>query len=95
MRVLVTHSDESKGEYDVKPAAIVAFERKFNVGIGALATERRLEWIYFLAYEAEKKSGAIMPPSFDAWVEKLDDVDLIEDSSPLVLPTPEESPASA
>jgi hypothetical protein len=83
MKVTIDKSEGDPVVCIVKPITIVAFERQFNVGIGALSETRRLEWIYWLAYDAEKRSGVVMPPSFDAWLETIDDVELEDDAAPL------------
>ena len=75
------------------PAAIVAFERKWGLGIGLAMTEVRVEHLAWLAHQAawrEAKHGdgpAVKP--FDDWLTDLEDIEAVadgdeDDAAPLV-----------
>jgi hypothetical protein len=49
-------------------ADIIAMERKFNVAASALASEARQEWVAFLAYNAQRRTGGTSL-DFDSWIE--------------------------
>lgn len=82
MRLVVEHTDGSQNTLNVLPKTLVAFERQFKVGIGSLSTDPRMEYIYWLAWDAEKTSGAIVKP-FDGWLDDVVSVESEEDADPL------------
>ena len=71
------------------PAAIVAFERKWGLGIGKAMSEVRVEHLAWLAHQAawrEAKAGdgpAVKP--FDDWLDALGDIEAVgeDDTDPL------------
>ena len=72
------------------PAVIVAFERKWGVGIGKAMAEVKVEHIAWLAHQAawrEAKAGdgpAVKP--FDDWLDALEDIEAVaEDDSEVPL----------
>jgi hypothetical protein len=72
------------------PAAIVAFERKWGLGIGKAMAEIRVEHLAWLAHqaawrEAKAGDGAAVKP-FDDWLSDLEDIEAIgeDDAAPLV-----------
>jgi hypothetical protein len=85
MVVTVVRAGDQRETFTVKPATIVAFERHFGVGLGALSTDARMEYIYWLTWEAERRSGAVVKP-FDGWLEDVEDVELADDADPLEVP---------
>jgi hypothetical protein len=93
MRVTVAHSDGTTKGLAIKPVTIVAFERQFGVGLGAAMQGGRMEYVYWLAWDAEKRGGAIVKP-FDGWVEDIEDVDIEDDAVPTEAPTVEVTPGS-
>ena len=71
------------------PAAIVAFERKFGLGLGKALAESRVEHLAWLAHhaawrEAKDGDGAAVKP-FDDWLADLEDIESIaeDDAAPL------------
>jgi len=71
------------------PAAIVAFERKWGLGIGKAMAEIRVEHLAWLAHqaawrEAKNGDGAAVKP-FDDWLADLEDIEAIgeDDAAPL------------
>ena len=72
------------------PAAIVAFERKWGLGLGKALAEGRVEHLAWLAHqaawrEAKHGDGAAVKP-FDDWLADLEDIESIgeDDAAPLV-----------
>ncbi len=71
------------------PAAIVAFERKWGVGIGKAMAEVRVEHLAWLAHQAawrdaQNNGGSVKP--FDGWLDALEDIEAIgedDDERPL------------
>jgi len=71
------------------PAVIVAFERKWGIGIGKAMAEVRVEHLAWLAHQAawrEAKHGdgpGVKP--FDGWLDALEDIEAVgeDDSDPL------------
>jgi uncharacterized NAD(P)/FAD-binding protein YdhS len=69
---VVTHDGET--EVPVTPRAVVAFEREFQTGLGkAFATDQRAEHMFWLAWKASNSKQ-----TFDAWLETLVDVQIVE-----------------
>ena len=70
------------------PAVIVAFERKWGVGIGKAMAEVKVEHIAWLAHqaawrEAQSNGGSVKP--FDGWLDALEDIEAVgeDDAAPL------------
>lgn len=87
MKVVIEKADGSKRTVPVLPKTQVAFERHFGMGLGAMASENRLEHIYWLAWDAEHTAGHVVKP-FDGWLEDVVAVDLEDDAAPLEAPRP-------
>ena len=85
MTVVVTKTSGPPATYTILPVTIVAFERQFGTGIGSLATDTRMEYIYWLAWHAEKTSGAIVK-LFDDWLNDVESVEAVDDAAPLASP---------
>ena len=77
--LVVTVKDEPAAESEVTPRVEVAFERKFNIPMSELS---RQEHLYFLAYEARRKAGGVVPVVFDDWLDQVVDVE-VKDAAPL------------
>ena len=82
--------DGTERTLTVGPAAIVAFERKWGIGMGKIQTEARVEHLAWLAHqaawrEAKDGDGAAVKP-FDDWLADLEDIEAIgeDDTAPLV-----------
>lgn len=67
----VHYEDGHSAEVTVGPVTQVAFEREHNCGIGVIAEDSRLSYVYWLAWHASR-SGL----DFDAWLETVSEVDL-------------------
>jgi len=90
IRVRIVHAGTER-TLVAGPAAIVAFERKWGVGIGLAMAEVRVEHLAWLAHQAawrEAKHGdgpAVKP--FDDWLTDLEDIESVpaeDDADPLV-----------
>lgn len=79
MVVTVVREGDQRSTYHIKPATIVSFERHFGTGLGALSTDARMEYIYWMAWEAERRTGVVVKP-FDGWIEDVEDVELADDA---------------
>ena len=87
MRITVEHVGGDTQTYTIKPVTVVAFERNFNVGLGSLPTNPRMEFVYWLAWDSEKRVGKVVKP-FDGWLEDVVDIELDEgEAAPLAPPT--------
>jgi hypothetical protein len=66
---------------------IILWERKFKRRSSDLANGIGMEDLAFMAYEASKQQGHPVPISFDEFVKKLEDLEVVDSAS--VLPTQE------
>lgn len=81
-KVRVVKTDGSIATHDISPRVIVAFERHFKIGMSqAFSKEQKYEHAFWLAWEAEKQSGAVVKP-FDGWLESIQGVDIEVDKLP-------------
>jgi hypothetical protein len=71
--LLVKFTDGSEKEITASAADLVAFEDKFNVSIGKLASEQRLGHLLFLAWHSEKRTKSTNL-GYDVWLETVDTV---------------------
>jgi hypothetical protein len=83
MKITVEHVDGTTVDLTVKPVTIVAFERQFGVGLGALQQDGRMEYVYWLAWDSEKRAGRVVKP-FDGWLEDVADIDVDDEPAPLL-----------
>ena len=63
----------------LKPATIIAFERKWKISLTAAFSTNNVFWehLYFLGWQAEKDSGAVVK-IFDEWLKTIKKVDIVE-----------------
>lgn len=76
----VTQTDGTIYEVTTNLYVIVAWERKFkrksaDLGNGQIGHEDLL----FMAYEASKLSSVPVPPIFDDFIRRIDDIDVVVD----------------
>jgi hypothetical protein len=71
--LLVKFNDGSEKEITASAADLVAFEDKFNISIGKLATEQRLGHLLFLAWHSEKRRKAT-DANYEAWLDTVETV---------------------
>jgi len=68
---------------------IISWERKFKRRASDLSSGIGMEDLAFMAYEASKQQGHPVAISFDEFVKKLEDLEVVETASPV--PTKEAS----
>ena len=59
-------------------AVIVAWERKFRAKAAQLANQIGAEDLLYLAFEASKRNGIVVPADFDRFVEGVTDIEVID-----------------
>lgn len=82
MKLKVERADGTTQTYPVLPVTIVAYERHFSQGMGQFGVDMRMEHLYWLAWDAEKRTGAVVKP-FDGWLEEIANVEAEDESRPL------------
>mgnify|MGYP003147696796 FL=1 len=70
-------------KYDGTGALFIAFERKFNVSILEMGESPRLEYIYWLGYEAARRVAQHDGLDFDQWLDAGYTVEFEADETPL------------
>jgi hypothetical protein len=60
---------------------IISWERKFKRRASDLSSGIGMEDLAFMAYEASKQQGHPVPISFDEFVKKLEDLEVVETES--------------
>jgi hypothetical protein len=68
---------------------IISWERKMKRRASDLANGIGMEDLAYMAYEASRQQGHTMPVSFDEFVKKLEDLEVVETDS--AVPTQEAS----
>ena len=71
---------------------IISWERKFKRRASDLSNGIGMEDLAFMAYEASKQQGHPVPVSFDEFVKKLEDLEVVETES--AVPTREATDVS-
>jgi hypothetical protein len=85
----VTQSDGDTYQVSTSLPVIIAWERKFKRKASELASGNiGLEDMVFWAYEAAKRCNIPVPLSLDAFIEKVESIDVVETDP--VGPTPAE-----
>lgn len=79
MRIKVTSSTDGIYHVDTSLKTIIAWERKF--GLKASTATLGMEDLAFLAYQASKEQGIVVPLTFDDFIAGIDDVDVVADES--------------
>lgn len=73
-------------------ATIVAWERKFKRKAVEMAQAVGIEDLAFLAYEASRQAGIVVPATLDDFIAKVDDISLTDEN---VNPTQPGQPADS
>lgn len=78
----ITEKDKEPYEVTTNLGVIIAWERRFKrkaseLGNGQIA----LEDLAFMAYEACKQQSVPVPPSFDGYIARLEDIDVLADDA--------------
>jgi hypothetical protein len=71
---------------------IISWERKFKRRASDLSSGIGMEDLAFMAYEASKQQGHPVPVSFDEFVKKLEDLEVVETET--AVPTQEATDVS-
>ena len=71
--LVITFADGTKKEITASTPDLVAFEDKFNLSVGRLATEQRLGHLLFLAWHSEQRTKATKL-GYEEWLETVDGV---------------------
>lgn len=77
--VSVERRDGTRDEYPVFPPTVIAFERKWGMGLAAAFSNNnvKFEHLYFLGWQAEKDAGVIVK-IFDEWIKAIKKVDIVD-----------------
>lgn len=90
MRLRVTSAADGVYHVDTSLKTIIAWERKFN--LKASTATLGMEDLAFLAYQASKEQGIVVPLTFDDFINGIEDVDVVDgdDANPTpAAPTPD------
>lgn len=83
IKIRVTKASGEVSEYDVTPALEYSFEQQFKTGFHKrFRDEEKQSDIYWLAWEAERRSGATVPPFGEKYLENLSRVEILDADSP-------------
>jgi hypothetical protein len=74
MKLTIEKLDGSVATLSVLPITRVACERQFGTGLGALMKDIHEEHIYWMAWDAEHRSGKVVKP-FDEWLATVAGID--------------------
>jgi hypothetical protein len=71
--LLINFANGTEKEITASTPDLVAFEDKFDISVGKLASEQRLSHLLFLAWHSEKRSkGTAL--SYEEWLETVESV---------------------
>jgi hypothetical protein len=87
LKVTVERADGTRSTYPVLPRTRVDFERQFKTPLGFFSHEPYDERLYWMAWSAEKVSGAVVKP-FESWLDGISAVEIEEEPGPLESPAP-------
>jgi hypothetical protein len=77
--LVITFADGTSKEIVASTADLVAFEDKFNMSVGKLASEQRLGHLLFLAWHSEQRTKSTKL-GYEEWLETVDGVGEAENS---------------
>lgn len=75
LNVKVTYDDGSCVDVKITPAAQVAFEREYGMGLNKASNDMRNEYLYFLAWKATQLDGAECQ-DFESFMGSIEDVSI-------------------
>ena len=79
-KLKVTRTDGSVGEYKITPLIQYGFELYAKKGFHkAIMEDQKQSDIYWLCWEAIRRSGEVVKPFGEAFIETLADVEILED----------------
>jgi len=80
MQLKITQIDGTVSKHRITPAVEVAFEKHFKGGFAKIFRENeRSEDLYWLAWECLRRSGQIVRPFGDEFLDTLEAVELVDD----------------
>lgn len=82
LKLRVTPVDGEPYEVSSNLYVIVAWERKFKRKSSELANSIGHEDLLFLAWEAAKQCNIPVQPSFDEFIKKVEDIDVVSEQVP-------------
>lgn len=82
LTIKVTPVDGEPYEVKTNLFVVVAWERKFKRKSSELATAYGHEDLLFMAWESAKMSNIPVSPSFDDFIKKVEDIDVVADDVP-------------
>jgi hypothetical protein len=83
IKLRVTKASGDVSDYDISPALEYAFEQQFKTGFHKrFRDEERQSDIYWLAWEAERRSGITVVPFGDKYLETLSKVEILDADAP-------------
>lgn len=71
--LLIKFASGTEKEVTASTPDLVAFEDKFNISVGKLATEQRLSHLLFLAWHSEKRTKST-ELTFELWLDTIESV---------------------
>lgn len=71
--LLIKFANGTEKEVTASTPDLVAFEDKFNISVGKLATEQRLGHLLFLAWHSEKRTKST-ELTYELWLETIESV---------------------
>lgn len=86
LKFKITYADGSVAETIASAADQVAFEREHDKSITQLAAAPRLSDMCWLAWHPLRRSNG-STPDFDAWIDTVDSVEMVDASDPVPLGT--------
>jgi hypothetical protein len=81
MQITIRVTPVEGDTYEVKTSlfVIVAFERKFKIRASELANGVGMEHLAFMAYESCKQNNIAVPVSFDEYIKRIAEIDVVAD----------------
>lgn len=71
--LLIKFADKTEKTITASTADLVAFEDKFNISVGKLASEQRLGHLLFLAWHSEQRTKSTKL-GYDEWLDTVEGV---------------------
>ena len=81
LQIRITQTDGQVFQVKTNLFVIVAWERKFKRKSSDLGSAIGHEDLLFMAYEAAKQSNVPVPPVFDDFIKRVEDVDVIQEAT--------------
>ena len=83
IKLKITKASGDIVDYDVTPAIEYAFETQMKTGFHKrFRDEERQSDVYWLSWEAERRSGVTVPPFGEKYLETLVKVEVLDADSP-------------